>query len=68
MGGVGLRRGRRNQNELEAGDSVDFWQYYLPIKKKKTLAICRKKVQAEAWLEFYTKKMANYIKKLLLDH
>ena len=25
IGGVGLRRGRRNQNELEAGDSVDFW-------------------------------------------
>ena len=41
IGGVGLRRGRRNQNELEAGDSVDFGAFYMPTKKKNAFTLRR---------------------------
>ena len=56
IGGVGLRRGRRNQNELEAGDSVDFWRVlYANKKEKRLLLFAEMKVPGEAWLEFYIK-------------
>lgn len=56
IGGVGLRRGRRNQNELEAGDSVDFWRVlYANRKEKRLLLFAEMKVPGEAWLEFYIK-------------
>ena len=56
IGGVGLRRGRRNQNELEAGDSVDFWRVlYAKKKEKRLLLFAEMKVPGEAWLEFYIK-------------
>ncbi len=57
IGGVGLRRrGRRNQNELEAGDSVDFWRVlYANKEEKRLLLFAEMKVPGEAWLEFYIK-------------
>ena len=56
IGGVGLRRGRRNQNELEAGDSVDFWRVLCANKEEKRLLLfAEMKVPGEAWLEFYIK-------------
>lgn len=56
IGGVGLRRGRRNQNELEAGDSLDFWRVlYVNKEEKRLLLFAEMKVPGEAWLEFYLK-------------
>lgn len=56
FGGVGLRRGRRNWNDLEAGDSVDFWRVlYADKDKKRLLLFAEMKVPGEAWLEFKIK-------------
>ena len=56
FGGVGLRRGRRNLNALEAGDSVDFWRVlYADKEEKRLLLFAEMKVPGEAWLEFKIK-------------
>lgn len=56
FGGVGLRRGRRNMNNLEAGDSVDFWRVlYANREEKRLLLFAEMKLPGEAWLEFKIK-------------
>lgn len=56
FGGVGLRRGRRNLNHLEAGDSVDFWRVLFADKdEKRLLLFAEMKLPGEAWLEFKIK-------------
>lgn len=56
FGGVGLRRGRRNMNNLEAGDSVDFWRVlYANKEEKRLLLFAEMKLPGEAWLEFKIK-------------
>ena len=53
VGGVGLNRGRKNQNELSAGDSLDFWRVVLANKEKgKLLLYAEMILPGEAWLEF----------------
>ena len=56
FGGVGLRRGRRNMTELDAGDSVDFWRVlYADKEKERLLLFAEMKLPGEAWLEFKIK-------------
>lgn len=56
FGGVGLSRGRRNLNILNAGDSVDFWRVlYADKEKKRLLLFAEMKLPGEAWLEFEVK-------------
>lgn len=53
FGGVGLRRGRRNSNNLEAGDTLDFWRVlYASKEEKRLLLFAEMKLPGEAWLEF----------------
>ncbi|RXQ94531.1 SDR family oxidoreductase [Ancylomarina salipaludis] len=53
MGGVGLRRGRRNKNKLSAGDTVDFWRVLYANKKEGRLLLFAEMIlPGEAWLEF----------------
>lgn len=53
FGGVGLRRGRRNLNHLEAGDTLDFWRVlYANKEEKRLLLFAEMKLPGEAWLEF----------------
>jgi uncharacterized protein YbjT (DUF2867 family) len=52
-GGVGLRRGRKNQNELSPGDALDFWRVLIASKEEKRLLLyAEMKLPGEAWLEF----------------
>ena len=52
-GGVGLRRGRKNQTELSPGDALDFWRVLIADKaEKRLLLIAEMKLPGEAWLEF----------------
>lgn len=52
-GGVGLRRGRKSNTELAAGDSLDFWRVLLASRKEKRLLLyAEMKLPGEAWLEF----------------
>ena len=51
-GGVGIRRGRRDPDNLRVGDVVDWWRVeeYEPDRKLRLLA--EMKVPGRAWLEF----------------
>jgi uncharacterized protein YbjT (DUF2867 family) len=53
IGGVGLRRGRTNQNSIKAGDALDFWRVLLADKENMRLLLyAEMKLPGEAWLEF----------------
>ncbi len=53
FGGVGLRRGRTNENVLIPGDSVDFWRVLYSNKEEgRLLLFAEMKLPGEAWLEF----------------
>ena len=52
-GGVGLRRGKTNLNNVEAGDSLDFWRVIYADKNQKRLLLFAEMIlPGEAWLEF----------------
>lgn len=52
-GGVGLRRGRKNQNELSPGDALDFWRVLIADREERRLLLfAEMKLPGEAWLEF----------------
>lgn len=56
-GGVGLRRGRTNPDDISVGDSLDFWRVlYADKEEGRLLLIAEMKLPGEAWLEF---KMQN---------
>jgi uncharacterized protein YbjT (DUF2867 family) len=52
MGGVGMRRGRRDPNSPAVGDTLDFWRVdaYEPGRRLRLAA--EMKVPGRAWLEF----------------
>lgn len=53
VGGVGLRRGRTSEIELNAGDAVDFWRVLYANKEEgRLLLFAEMKLPGEAWLEF----------------
>jgi len=52
-GGVGLRRGRKNQSEISPGEALDFWRVLIADKREKRLLLfAEMKLPGEAWLEF----------------
>jgi uncharacterized protein YbjT (DUF2867 family) len=52
-GGVGMRRGRKSDTELETGDALDFWRVMIADKEEKRLLLyAEMKLPGEAWLEF----------------
>jgi uncharacterized protein YbjT (DUF2867 family) len=61
FGGVGLRRGRKNQDEIFPGEALDFWRVLIADRKEKRLLLfAEMKLPGEAWLEFKIDK-DNYI-------
>jgi uncharacterized protein YbjT (DUF2867 family) len=53
VGGVGLRRGRTNPNDIHTGDALDFWRVlYASKEDKRLLLYAEMKLPGEAWLEF----------------
>lgn len=53
FGGVGLRRGRTNENTIHAGDALDFWRVLYANKEEgRLLLFAEMKLPGEAWLEF----------------
>lgn len=55
-GGVGLRRGRTNETEIHAGDTLDFWRViYANKAEMRLLLFAEMKLPGEAWLEFRIK-------------
>ncbi len=77
IGGVGLRRGRRDPKHLVIGDAVDFWRVEELIPEKVLRLRAEMKMPGLAWLEFRLEKTANgtkvtqtatYVPKGLLGH
>lgn len=53
IGGVGLRRGKTNENDINSGDALDFWRViYAEKEEKRLLLFAEMKTPGEAWLEF----------------
>src|SRR5690606_30988606 len=53
VGGVGMRRGRKSDVDISAGESLDFWRVLVADKADKRLLLyAEMKLPGEAWLEF----------------
>ena len=52
VGGVGVRRGRRDEQTLRVGDSLDFWRVELYEPGRRLRLYAEMKVPGRAWLEF----------------
>jgi len=53
VGGVGMRRGRKSDTELNTGDALDFWRVMIADNEEKRLLLfAEMKLPGEAWLEF----------------
>ena len=60
VGGVGLRRGRTNSNDIQRGDALDFWRVLIADKKNmRLLLFAEMKLPGEAWLEFRIMRREN---------
>ena len=59
VGGVGLRRGRRDPDNLRVGDALDFWRVEA-VKADRLLRLrAEMKVPGRAWLQFESMPQAN---------
>jgi len=54
VGGVGLRRGRRDPRDLRAGDALDFWRVEAVEPARLLRLRAEMKVPGSAWLQFET--------------
>lgn len=52
IGGVGLKRGRRDQCDLRVGECLDFWKVVDIKENERLLLFAQMKVPGSAWLEF----------------
>lgn len=52
LGGVGLRRGRRNPDDLRIGDALDFWRVEDLQTDRSVRLRAEMKVPGRAWLQF----------------
>ena len=52
LGGVGVRRGRRDEETLRVGDAPDFWRVELSGPGSRLRLHAEMKVPGRAWLEF----------------
>jgi uncharacterized protein YbjT (DUF2867 family) len=59
VGGVGMRRGRRNPEDLVVGDTLDFWRVEAYEPNRRLLLAAEMKLPGRAWLEFEVKPSAD---------
>jgi len=52
FGGVGLRRGRRDQCDLRPGDAIDFWRVQIYDPTGFLLLFAEMRMPGRAWLQF----------------
>ena len=59
LGGVGLRRGRRDIRDVRVGDAIDFWRVE-EVEPGQLLRLrAEMKVPGRAWLQFEAKELIN---------
>ncbi len=62
-GGTGLRRGRTSQEDIHAGDALDFWRVLVADREKgRLLLYAEMKLPGEAWLEFQIVEKGNRLR------
>lgn len=59
VGGVGLRRGRRDPEQVWVGDVVDFWRVELFEPDRCLRLVAEMKLPGRAWLEFEVQPLAS---------
>jgi hypothetical protein len=59
IGGVGLRRGRRNQGEIRVGDAIDFFRVEEFEDNRLLRLRAEMKVPGRAWLQFVVSPIAD---------
>ncbi|MHC4839778.1 MAG: SDR family oxidoreductase [Planctomycetota bacterium] len=52
LGGVGMRRGRRNQDTLKTGEVLDFWRVQSIVRPSNLQLSAEMKVPGRAWLQW----------------
>lgn len=52
IGGVGLRRGRRDPESVRVGDAIDFWRVEAVEEERRLLLRAEMKLPGKAWLHF----------------
>ncbi len=52
VGGVGVRRGRRDDENLHVGEALDFWRVEVYEPGRRLRLHAEMKVPGRAWLEF----------------
>lgn len=52
VGGVGLRRGRRDPQAVRVGDAIDFWRVEVAEPDQRLLLRAEMKLPGRAWLQF----------------
>jgi hypothetical protein len=52
VGGIGMRRGRRNPDDLRPGDALDFWRVEAVEPGRLVRLRAEMKVPGPAWLQF----------------
>ena len=52
VGGIGIRRGRRDPENLAVGDALDCWRVEAIEPEQRLLLKAEMKVPGRAWLEF----------------
>jgi uncharacterized protein YbjT (DUF2867 family) len=62
VGGVGLRRGRRDPKHLRVGDSIDFWRVEI-VEREQVLRLYAEMIlPGKAWLEFRISREGEQVK------
>ncbi|GAC1490532.1 MAG: SDR family oxidoreductase [Candidatus Limnocylindrales bacterium] len=59
IGGVGMRRGRRDPERLSVGDSLDFWRVEQFVDGSRLRLAAEMRLPGRAWLEFDVASAAN---------
>jgi uncharacterized protein YbjT (DUF2867 family) len=52
VGGVGMRRGRRDPEELQVGDALDFWRVEVYETDRRLRLAAEMRLPGRAWLEY----------------
>jgi hypothetical protein len=59
VGGVGVRRGRRDPEDVLPGDAIDFWRVESIVPNRRLRLRAEMKVPGRAWLEFEVEGRGN---------
>jgi uncharacterized protein YbjT (DUF2867 family) len=67
MGGVGMRRGRRDEHAVRIGDAIDFWRVEAVNPGSLLRLRAEMKVPGKAWLQFQIQAQEHSSKTLLIQ-